>query len=123
MGMGGDGCTGVWVRVGECVDPPFTLVFLSRASSGKDKRAEGARAFAVYFRSFNLYKHVKCCNKNRVKPEPSNPIYTKKQQMPMRKRLNYNHKIVERGSVTQREEGEECWAVTKERVTTEDLEP
>lgn len=37
MGMGGDGCTGVWVRVGECVDPPFTLVFLSRPSSGKDK--------------------------------------------------------------------------------------
>jgi len=37
VGMGGDGCTGVWVRVGECVDPPFTLVFLSRPSSGKDK--------------------------------------------------------------------------------------
>ena len=42
----------------------------------------------------------------------------------MRKRLNYNiHKIAERGSVTQREECEECWAVTKEHVTTDDLEP
>lgn len=104
VGTGGDGCMGVWVRVGECVDPPLTLVFLSRA--------EGARAFTVYFRSFNLYKHVKCCNKNKVKPDPSNPIYTKKQQMPMRKRLNYNiYKIVERGSMTQRGEREECWAV------------